>query len=230
MIRRTLSAGRHGRLPFPSRIRGFSVVELLMSLVLVAIGTALALPSYRDMVEKRQVTNAAEQLASFMNSAQGIAMKRNRDVTIYQNADTDNGWCIGASFGTNACDCVQTNPVESNFCQLECDPRLDTAEKALCLAGLETADRYVINETLSAGSDVIHNVSGPDFYTFDPVRGLVPTGLEEPLTMELRSPSGDFRLNLMVNQVGRVILCSGDSSHAVPGYEPCPALTQEEGA
>jgi hypothetical protein len=65
-------------------------------------------------------------------------------------------------------------------------------------------------------------------YSFDPVRGLA-SGEVLPLTMELRSPSGDFRINLMVNEVGRVILCSGDPSHAVPGYEPCPVQVQEEG-
>ena len=46
--------------------------------------------------------------------------------------------------------------------------------------------------------------------------------------MELRSPSGDFRLNLMVNSSGRVVLCSDDSSHAVPGYAVCPAEVFEE--
>ena len=40
--------------------------------------------------------------------------------------------------------------------------------------------------------------------------------------MELRSQSGDFRLNLMVNNTGRVTLCSADSAHAVPGYAVCP--------
>ncbi|MGD8681672.1 MAG: prepilin-type N-terminal cleavage/methylation domain-containing protein, partial [Lysobacterales bacterium] len=81
MIRRILSIRSRGCGPV-SRDRGFSLVELMMSVVLLAIGAALALPSYRDMVEKRQVTNAAEQIASFMNSAQGISMKRNRAVTV----------------------------------------------------------------------------------------------------------------------------------------------------
>jgi hypothetical protein len=47
--------------------------------------------------------------------------------------------------------------------------------------------------------------------------------LDDSLTVELRSPSEDFRLNLMVNNTGRVILCSQDSEHAVPGYATCPS-------
>ena len=207
MIRRILSSGRHGRLPNPSRVRGFSVVELLMSLVLVAIGTALALPSYRDMVEKRQVTNAAEQLASFVNSAQGLAMKTNRVVTVeYTYADGDD-WCVGATLES---ECVCDAPESESYCKID-------------------SQAFVLNNTHTGNLDLMHSMGsgGDGSWSFDPVRGLA-AGIVEPLTMELRSPSGDFRLNLMVNEVGRVILCSGDSSHAVPGYEPCPIQAQEE--
>ena len=82
MIERTLSVGSRsrpfastrGRIPPFSHFRGFTLIEVLMSVTLMGIGIALALPSYRDMVEKRQVTNAAEQLAAFVNSVQGAAM------------------------------------------------------------------------------------------------------------------------------------------------------------
>lgn len=206
MIRRILSVGRRGRLTFPSRSRGFSVVELLMSLVLVAIGTALALPSYRDMVEKRQVTNAAEQLASFVNSAQGLAMKTNRVVTVeYKYADGDD-WCIGATLDA---ECACDEPSSESYCEID-------------------AQAFVLDNTHTGNLDLMHSMGGggDGSYSFDPVRGLA-SGDVLPLTMELRSPSGDFRINLMVNEVGRVILCSGDSSHAVPGYEPCPLQAEE---
>jgi hypothetical protein len=43
------------------------------------------------------------------------------------------------------------------------------------------------------------------------------------LTMELHTDSRDFKLNLMVNNTGRVILCSHDAEHAIPGYDVCPS-------
>ena len=45
MIDKSLCARRTGRFPLLSRHRGFSRVEILMSIVLIAIGTALALVS-----------------------------------------------------------------------------------------------------------------------------------------------------------------------------------------
>ena len=52
---------------------GFSIIEVMMSLVLLAITAALALPSYQEMVQKRQLTHGAEQIMAFVNTAQGEA-------------------------------------------------------------------------------------------------------------------------------------------------------------
>jgi Tfp pilus assembly protein FimT len=178
-----------------------------MSVVLMGIGVALALPSYRDMVEKRQVTNAAEQLASFVNTAQGISMKRNRDVTIkykYQDADL---WCVGATLDA---DCTCLDPEAEDYCEID-------------------SQAFVLDNSHTGSLELLHSMGteSEGFYSFEPERGLA-SGTVLPLTMELRSPSGEFRLNLMVNQVGRVLLCSGDDSHAVPGYGRCPTGQPEE--
>ena len=64
-------------------------------------------------------------------------------------------------------------------------------------------------------------IDGDGAYAFDPIRGLM-VDLDDSLGMEMHSQSGDFQLSLMVNNVGRVILCSPSSDHAVPGYAICP--------
>ena len=195
-----------------SRNRGFSVVELLMTVLLVAIGTAVALPSYRDMVEKRQVTNGAEQLASFINSAQGVSMKTNRFVKVSWDHVDDDEWCVGATIvdavGDDPCDCTGD----------------DGGAPACVIDGQD----FVLNQSHAGNRDLMHDIGSEDTgsYTFDPVRGFSPD-LAGDLKFSMRSPGDDFRINLMVNQTGRVILCSGDSSRAVPGYMPCPAQAEE---
>jgi type IV fimbrial biogenesis protein FimT len=209
MFRATLTRGPWGH-PFKtSRIRGFSVVELLMTVVLVAIGAAVALPSYRDMVEKRQVTNAAEQVVSLINSAQGVAMKTNRVVTVsYARTDEDD-WCLGAVTGDTACVCSQSDPEETDYCQIGSQP-------------------FVINASHAGDLELMHAVTGDGAYAFDPIRGFF-RDLDDSLTMELRSESGDFRLNVSVNSTGRVTICSADASHAIPGYGVCPAGLMGDG-
>jgi Tfp pilus assembly protein FimT len=174
----------------------------MMSLVLVAIGLALALPSYRDMVEKRQVTNGAEQLASFINTAQGVAMKTNQVVTVSYDRSGHDDWCVGATEGAVPCDCTGEDPEAA--CEIATQP-------------------FVLNNGHAADRELVHamGASNSGSYSFDPVRGFAPD-LDGNLTMELHSNSRDFRLNLVVNSTGRVILCSGDSTRSIPGYQACP--------
>ncbi|MFC1720173.1 Tfp pilus assembly protein FimT/FimU [Pseudomonadota bacterium] len=223
MIRRILSIRSRGTSPACSRYRGFSLVEVMMSVVLVAIGLALALPSYRDMVEKRQVTNGAEQLASFINTAQGIAQRTNRKVTLSYARTGDDQWCIGMAEDDTICNCK-------------------TAPEA-CQIG---SQNFVIDNSHAGDKAMMHSLTSEgDAYYIDPVRGLfLPcdvqegkcndmdfvdlSGKDDPLDIAIRSQSGDFRLSLMVNNTGRVILCSEDSAHAVPGYAVCPSNPVEE--
>ncbi|MBT8046834.1 MAG: prepilin-type N-terminal cleavage/methylation domain-containing protein, partial [Gammaproteobacteria bacterium] len=43
-----------------STTKGFTLIELLIVVAVIAIITSLALPSYRTIIEKRQVTSGAE--------------------------------------------------------------------------------------------------------------------------------------------------------------------------
>jgi len=202
MIRKTLSVRSPGNTLNRSHHRGFSLVEVMMSVVLLAIGIGLAIPSYRDMVEKRQVTNGAEQLASFLNTAQGVAMKTNQLVTISYSRSSHDDWCVGAVSGETACDCTETDPLDSEYCQIASQP-------------------FILNDGHTADIELVHEMEGDGAYAFDPIRGLF-IDLDDSLTVELHSDSRDFKLNLMVNSTGRVILCSKDSEHGVPGYRNCP--------
>jgi len=171
----------------------------MMSIVLVAIGTSLAVPSYRSMVEKRQLTHSAEQLAAFVSSAQSISTRSNQVVTVsYVRAHHDE-WCIGA-----ASVCTQTSPTASDYCAID-------------------GEQFVLDQTLSNGSELMHSITGGS-YSFDPIRGLA----DGSLTMELHNTSRNYKLNLMVNNTGRVVLCSDDANHAIPGYDVCPLVVVEE--
>jgi type IV fimbrial biogenesis protein FimT len=186
----------------PRRQRGFTLIEVMMSVVLLAIGAALAIPSYRDMVEKRQLTNAAEQLAAFVNSTQTIASRTNEVITVSYRRRGADEWCVGATMGVSACNCEQTDSTATDYCEIESRP-------------------FVLNQSISTGAELMQEISAQrSSYSFDPVRGIF-TNMDDYVTMKMHSNSRDYKLNLMVNATGRVILCSEDESHSVPGYDVC---------
>ena len=202
MIRRNLSISSRGTSLNFRRHQGFTIVEVMMSIVLIAIGSALALPSYRNMVEKRQLTNSAEQLSSFVNTVQSISTRTNQIITVSSNRDADDDWCIGATMGDAACNCEVTDDSSSDYCEID-------------------SQLFVLNQDVSGASDLMSGITGSGTYSFDPIRGLF-LDLNDSITMEMHSYSGDFRLNMVVNNTGRVIVCSDDASHHVPGYKVCP--------
>jgi len=65
-----------------SRHRGFTTIELMLVVVLTAIVSALAIPSYTSMVERRLLIKNTEQIAAFLNSVDSIANMTNQVITL----------------------------------------------------------------------------------------------------------------------------------------------------
>ena len=65
-----------------TRAHGFTVTELLVTLVIVAILLSIAAPSYRDYIVESRVSAGASELVAAMQFARTEAVKRNGRVTI----------------------------------------------------------------------------------------------------------------------------------------------------
>jgi len=185
-----------------TRQNGFTMVEVLMSLVLLAIGAALSLPAFNAMTEKRQVTNGAEQIMAFLNSAQTEAIRQNSTVTVSYGRTADDSWCIGAVLGATACDCTETVVTETDFCAIDGATR-------------------IINNTMVGNQKLVTAMTGTSPYSYDPVRGIL-LDLTDSLVVSMSSNNGNYLLDLNVNNTGQVDLCSKNSAHAVPGFAVCP--------
>lgn len=75
--------------------RGFTLLELLITLAIVAIVTAVAAPSFSDIIERQRVRSAADNLRSSIELARSEAVKRNSPVTVNRIEDNWNkGWKV----------------------------------------------------------------------------------------------------------------------------------------
>lgn len=68
---------------------GFTMIELMVVVAIVAILTMVAGPSFRDMMAKQRVRSAASAINESVWLGRAEAMKRNTDVTFTFNAA---GW------------------------------------------------------------------------------------------------------------------------------------------
>lgn len=73
---------------------GYTLLEILVTIAVVAIVASLAVPSFQNMIATQRVRSAANDLVAALNFARSEAVKRNRVVTVTPGAAWTAGWTI----------------------------------------------------------------------------------------------------------------------------------------
>lgn len=85
--------------------RAFSLPELMVTLVLMAILVNLAIPSFQKILERQRLTAAAESLYAQLQLAKVLAFQHQQNIRLsFSLLDADH-WCYGLS--TAVCNCWQ---------------------------------------------------------------------------------------------------------------------------
>jgi type IV fimbrial biogenesis protein FimT len=99
---------------------GFSMIELMIVITILAILTMIAAPSFSDLVSKSRLTSTTSTLVSDLNYARSEAIMRNAPVIVCAKVSNSpncaampiwqTGWivCIDAD-SDNVCDATKTN-------------------------------------------------------------------------------------------------------------------------
>lgn len=86
--------------------RGFSLIEALITVSVIAILALLSMPLFNSLVQKQRASGAAETLYNALQLAKSEAVKRNANV--YVSFSTGNNWCYGINLNS-ACNCSISN-------------------------------------------------------------------------------------------------------------------------
>ncbi len=212
-IRRDSQKGKNGF----SKHKGFTLIELMVVIGIVAIITSLAFPSYRTLIEKRQVTSGAEQISAFLSAAKMEAVKRNEQIAIWRNLSEA---CMGfysydPANPRDSCDCTLTDPDTANACAID-EYGDGTA------MGLRVFNNNLLNKPVNITA--IDLGGGDDLVIIDPVRGMLVADdtVQMPLELKILSKHETYSLNVQVSATGRVKICNDPSAAInVPGFKQC---------
>lgn len=75
--------------------KGFTLVELMVVIAVIAILTIAAMPSYRELLDRYRVGKAAEDVVSLVSNARSGSVKLHRQVAV--SFVTASSWCVGAN-------------------------------------------------------------------------------------------------------------------------------------
>lgn len=185
--------------------QGFSLVELMVTVSLLATLLVLAVPSYTDSVNKRRISHAAEQIVSFLNLTQTEAIKRSKPMVISYSGTESGTWCIGAKLGETACDCTNAEPASSLYCGIETTPWL-----------VGSSDSVAVKPVVGEASE--------SSFIIDPARGLTRLaagGMGDEFELGLKAGEGDLLVNIKLVRTGKVSVCIPDGSKPIGGFMPC---------
>lgn len=93
-------------LALPTRSRrqrstGFTMMELLVTMAIIAILAAVAVPGMREFSVRTNVSTTTNDLVQALNLARSEAVKRGRNVSLVRNgASWTNGWTMQLADGT----------------------------------------------------------------------------------------------------------------------------------
>lgn len=184
---------------------GFTLIELMVTIAVLAILVAIATPSFNDFFDKYRVRGAANDVISVVSQARAVSVKSGRGVRV-DFGGTTGAWCVAASpavvpaagapiSGAVDCDCAASS----------CQPMGD----GQVLAVAQGAHPGV---TASAGTVAVN-------FSFDSRLGLVVPVANHSATFN--SPTGKYALQVAVNPLGQANLCTPAGKPQISGVPTC---------
>lgn len=183
--------------------RGFTLIELMVTLVVVAILVAMAAPSFADFFERYRLRSAVDDTIAVFAQARQAAVEADRNVTVKVDPAA---WCVGA---------VQAPEPATAGSLVEVSPAAcDCTTPVTC-----SVDGVPLFADGSGRTGVSVSVTG-GIFTFDSKNGTL-TDLVASHRIAFLSRTGRYGLDVLVGPLGQTRACVPAGKRYIPGYRTC---------
>lgn len=192
--------------PTKKRMSGVTLIELMVTVVVLAILVAAAVPSFRDFFDRYRLRGAVDDVVSVITNARAASVKSDTDVSVSLAGDA-NRWCIGANAALPPAGGNPALPVD------DCDCTVSTQ----CIVG---TDRLVVERDEHDGIPVDSIAVA---FTFDSKLGTVVSAgaVDDPDALTFTSPTGKYQMVVDVNPLGQATVCTPDGLPQISGVQVC---------
>jgi type IV fimbrial biogenesis protein FimT len=182
---------------------GFTLIELMVTLAVLAIVLTAATPSFVDFFDKYRLRGAVDDVVSVISNARAASVKSDRDVNISFGGSSTTQWCLGANAAVEP---SGGNPVAAAAA-------CDCANTAQCNVG---GERMALNVGQEGGVSVD---SLATTFGFSSKLGLInPLGTA---SATFTSPRGKYDITVNINALGQASACTPATKPAIAGVASC---------
>ncbi len=173
--------------------KGVTLIELVITLLVLAFMVTIAMPSFQGMFERRRITGAAEHVHNQLRLARTEAIKRSAPVHASFSADGSATWSFGIS-----------DDVDTNNNPVICDGTAGLGDANDCTLDINGTDVLEVSSSADY-PNVDMALSGATSTTFDSTRGTAGA------LIVIRS-TDSYQARVFTTLLGRVELCTPDGS------------------
>jgi type IV fimbrial biogenesis protein FimT len=198
--------------------RGFTLIELMVTLVVLTVLVTIAVPSFSDYFEKTRVRGAADQITNLLARARQAAVKANMPISIVAIEKSGGGWCVGARQPAEPAQWA-LRPNTASTCN---------CETASSFCQVEGEALFVDSSSLGGSRAPAVDVTDFDFSYTPKLGGVSDNGApgkaflqSAESSLAITSPNGRYEVRLVVTPLGQSYACIPNGKPPFFSYRDC---------